>query len=266
MHAESTELTPMLAEKLLRSMPINRHVRKAHVQTLAQDIRNGRWVANGETLKVNQRGELIDGQHRCLAVAETGTTIPVVIVYDVPNDESQLTIDTGAPRRFSDYLSIKGVPNAITVAGLTRAVWAWKLKGTSIYATPEKASSQVLWATLEQHPEIHDISRHATKMRAVDAPFTVTGLCYWLFSAIDQEDCDFFFDRLMDGQGLFQGDPIYALRSQLASSKEHRGSRNVRWMLGLTIKAWNKYRRGETLDRVVFKTGGARPEKMPRPE
>ena len=94
------------------------------------------------------------------------------------------------------------------------------------------------------------------------------GLCHWLFSMIDAEDGEFFWDRLVDGQGLESGNPIYALRELLrreAMLPSTRDKMRADVVIALTIKAWNAYRDGETIQLLRFKVGGAHPEKFPEP-
>ena len=96
-------------------------------------------------------------------------------------------------------------------------------------------------------------------------PPSVAGLTYWLFTNIDVEDTEAFFARLIDGQDMSKGDPIYELRKALLNSRNVRGERSTSYLVAITIKAWNKWRDGEKIDLLSYRRGGSSPEAFPEP-
>lgn len=102
-------LTPDLAAWLLDgNLDGNRRLSSREVDRIANDITEGRWKANGDTIKVNESGKLIDGQHRCHAVIQADIAVPTMIVFGVSDDrDTMATIDTTArPRSVRDIYEI----------------------------------------------------------------------------------------------------------------------------------------------------------------
>lgn len=99
---DTIKLTPELALKLLEgNHPLNRKILDQTVTGYVYDMINGKWRNQGETIKlaIGPSGEiiLIDGQHRLTAVVESGVTIEVIIVWDLPLDTINV-LDCGAKR------------------------------------------------------------------------------------------------------------------------------------------------------------------------
>ena len=65
-------ITPKLAKELLLKNNSNRRITKSFVTTYANDMREGRWKGNtAEFIKIADDGDILDGQHRLLAIIET---------------------------------------------------------------------------------------------------------------------------------------------------------------------------------------------------
>lgn len=244
----------------------NRTPRKAAVAAYAADMRNGDWRWTGDPIRRAADGTILDGQHRLMAVVESGVTLPFLVLTGLPV-EAQENIDAGVPRKFQDVLALRGEASATHLAAIVRKVHDWE-SGSRVFGGPGRATHAQLSRTLEAHPELREIQKASNNVAAVwrDMPASLIGLAWWVFGGIDQEDADYFFARLADGQHLASGDPIYELRKQLAAMRNNvKGERNQRYMMALTIKAWNAYRRGEKIGLLKFRVGGARPEQFPEP-
>lgn len=111
-------LTPELAARLLeRNYPGQRNLNDRVVERYARDIENGRWDADAAgPIIVSDKGELLDGQHRCAAVTRCGRAIESWVRSGVP--ESAFTyIDAGRTRKASDFLD---VPEKTCVAAMAK--------------------------------------------------------------------------------------------------------------------------------------------------
>jgi hypothetical protein len=107
MKAKQTTLTPALAQALLNKNPNNRSLSIARAKVLAASIARGEWMANGESIIVDADGNLLDGQHRCLAVILADQPISTLLVEGV-DSAAFATIDLGKQRSSSDLLAISG--------------------------------------------------------------------------------------------------------------------------------------------------------------
>lgn len=258
-------ISPEVARQMLGYNTHNRNEKPVFQTRYAADMVAGNWTWTGEPIRFAADGTLIDGQNRLLALVAAEVTLPFLVIHGLPM-EAQEDIDTGAARKFQDVLALRGEPNATHLAALVRRVAAWE-KGRRSSLNSVVTSYHALSHTLERHPELRDIVNPSRKVAdGCGLTGAATGLCMWVFQQIDQEDSDFFFARLGDGQGLVKGDPIFELRRTLHESNDKRkGARNETYLLAITVKAWNAYRNGETVGLYRWRPGGAKPEAFPEP-
>lgn len=94
------------AELLKRNINGNRPVKTNKVHDYAKYMAEGRWIRNGEALRITESGTLLDGQHRLMAVIESGATVTFDVAV-IPDDEAEqafLTMDNGLRRSVSDFV------------------------------------------------------------------------------------------------------------------------------------------------------------------
>ena len=262
---EVIDVTPDLASLWLTKNHKNRNLREKTAQLYAEDMIAGDWRWTGESIKFAHDGSLIDGQHRLRAVELAGITVPMLVVRGLA-PEAQEDVDRGVPRKFYDVLALRGEVSASSLAAIVRRVHGWQKGLRKNLDTGNAATVAQMLRTLEAHPELRDVTKRANQIAAnSDLPSSLVGLCIWVFDQIDPDDCEFFFDRLVDGQSLTKGDPIYELRRTLQGTKDVRGERSQTFLLAITIKAWNAYRNGDTVGLYRWRPGGSKPEGFPEP-
>jgi len=264
---EVVDITPGMAEQMIGHNTHNRNIRHLDVSGYARDMAAGDWQYTAEPIRFDTNGVLIDGQHRLLAIIESGVTVRALIAYGL-EPESQHAVDTGIPRKFHDVLKLRGEANSHTLAAVVAAVGMWErgFRRLGDGNRSLKLTNPQKLHVLESHPELRAVSTNATRVASHCAlPASLIGLCWWLFDAIDSEDTTYFFDRLASDTDHAKGDPIYELRRTAAESKDVRGERSRTWLLAITIKAWNAYRNGDKVSLYRYRTGGSRPEQFPEP-
>ena len=88
---------------------------------------------------------------------------------------------------------------------------------------------------------------------------------WWTFAHIDTDAANRFFTSLASGANLQADDPILILRNTLMA-QPHKAGRSTRdnrvRIAALTIKAWNKWRKGKPLRQLKFSAG----ESFPTPQ
>lgn len=119
-------LTEELATTLLsNNYKSNRHVRPSAVNKLVNDILNNRWDPEvsrfQDPLLVTKDGILINGQHRCFAVIQSGHPIWIYIEDDVPETIFWM-LDGGVPRGAADQVNVPNKNNAAALAKIMCAV------------------------------------------------------------------------------------------------------------------------------------------------
>lgn len=117
------EVTPAMAQKLLDNRAPNRGVSDAYVNQLSADMKTGAWRVTGVPVVVNDKEQLIDGQHRLAAVVASGCTISMTICYGVSDPHAQRNIDTGRKRPIAQVLQMfEGVKNATRAVAVMRNI------------------------------------------------------------------------------------------------------------------------------------------------
>jgi len=265
-------ITPADAVTLLASAAPNRKYIRRRVAALADEMRNGVWREDGAPLKIDWHGRLLDGQHRLLAVVEADMPIDFVVISGL-DPAAQLVMDTGKPRSLVDHLHIHEVPNARAAAAATRFLWdyeqgvlAWRgdVKKRPYPTLPQTASLYEKRAS-----DIQDgVAQAQSVFRYIRMSKAVLAGMWPVLAPIDFDDASEFYDRLarkiMDG-ALIDSVEVLSKRMNNQNRASYGGTLGIRVQAAFFIKAWNSYRRGESISRLVFKPGGASADKFPVP-
>lgn len=267
---------PALAEEWLDKNSSNRKLSDLVVAKYANLMREGLWHYDGSPIRFDNTGKLIDGQHRLWAIIESGTTQEFIILRGL-DPRAFITIDTGKSRSFGDVLSIEypNLKSVHNIAAVTAIVWRWEQghRGKNLRPTgnvPAAATEVLLGFFQPIHDDIIRIQRIASNVGQKLRGFGTSNiaLLVWVFSKIDADDTDYFFDRLSDGIGLEEGSPILALRNAIlrfAQSNPSRVTMPTELGVAIGIKAWNAYRRGDDIKVLNYRVGGSKPEAFPEP-
>lgn len=253
-------VTVEVAKALLRRNPSNRKTRQRAVDAYARDMTAGNWSLNGESIKIDDRGNLLDGQHRLLAVIAAGIPVRMFVVLGIDPD-AQETMDAGRRRTAGDAFGLRGEANATTLAAVLRRVWQWD-HGNRRLSGAINATTAECVQLLKEHPEIRRSADIAVRVRShfPHIPQSVLGLGHVLFTRLDPEQAPWFFERLADGAELPVGHPILALRSRVTSERVEGVRMDESRHLAYLIRTWNAVREGRQLARVTYKTGAPIPD------
>lgn len=258
------KITPEFAEELLSRNTHNRHIRDRHVDALSRDMQNGLWKMTGESIKIAKDGTILDGQHRLLAVVDSGVTIESAVTYNLEIDD-QVVMDSGRTRTFGDHLKINGELYSHEKAALVRKIILWEQSGLRS-GVLEATRQELLDVFLTERDEIEEACIVAVRMsKAVNVPRSILSLAAYLLYKVDAEDAEFFFARCADGQDLSEGNPIYALRRALQNREYINSTIAAYTIMGLILKAWNAWRDGREVKVLAFRMGGSQAEPMPVP-
>lgn len=271
------------SEDMLGTNQDNRNVRPRRVNNYARDMLNGDWMEIGDTVRFDKNGDMIDGQHRLLALRQActegveledetilGPNPDLKIWFTVVRGldrKAQEVMDTGAARSLADALHWRKETNTMRLASTLRIVDAWEKGYRRNIANHQLSTQSNLLARFDTDPDgfrslVDQVSREYPK---IPLQPSVLALVHYLFENISVDDADHFFAALLDGQNLAKGNPIYELRERLRDLSEEEGTKGPAYVLALTIKAWNAYRLKEKIQLLGFKMGGKHPEKFPVP-
>jgi hypothetical protein len=94
-------VTPETAAKFLQKNNGNRNYRKHWVNQLASIIKKGEWQVTHQGIAFDKEGNLLDGQHRLLAVISAGMPIMINVTKGA-DPEIFKCIDVGVKRSIAD--------------------------------------------------------------------------------------------------------------------------------------------------------------------
>ncbi|QLY33287.1 hypothetical protein H0264_14545 [Nocardia huaxiensis] len=264
------QMDAAMARRELERNTNNRPVRLARVQQYLDDMNAGRWRFNGEAIKFAEDGQLLDGQHRLMALARTtGLVLPMLVVRNLPRD-TQVTMDQGTKRSPADQLALAGLAgHSVTMVAAALRVYLVWMEGNlfgDVVRNPAPVSTTKVVEFAEAYPDVVTrAERFATVATRVKCrPAVACAVAIRLSEIDDQATIEFI--RLWDtGVGLDVGSPILALRERLDSIRTTRTRTSDRDFIGLIVAAWNHWRRGKQVSKLQRPKGGWTPENFPEP-
>lgn len=257
------DITPAMATRWLENNLRNRLVRDDVVHAYARDMTNGVWVPTHQGLAFNDRDELIDGQHRLLAIVLSGKTIRMMVTFGLPSqiDGAEMTtmdaVDRGRTRSVADQLKIQhGMTNGSIIAALCMSL-AGICSGERTRRLSVGQTLDILRAF--QVPVdwviIHRPKEHGLRQTGVLAAFT--------FALATEEsmeaDIGSMLDGLMTGKGLKERSPIKHLRTFLTSDEAKLLARGTdRGIAELTLQAIYLQLKARPIERLDMATDGVK--------
>lgn len=102
-YSELIVVDPIMAQALINSMAWNRRLSAVSTEAYGRDIKTGHWIQTHESLAVDVVGQFYDGQHRVIAVMQTGKEECFYVTFNVPVEAAFVT-DSGRKRSTADKL------------------------------------------------------------------------------------------------------------------------------------------------------------------
>lgn len=247
-------VTPDVARDWLKMNVRNRPISDRHVAWLANAMKQGKWLRNGDTIRFDENGVLLDGQHRLAAVVQSGVSLVMDVVKGV-DKESFATIDTGKKRRAGDVLAMNGVKNSTRVAATCRLIhWyrnkdRWEVPQNMVFDNADAA------AMVENEPEIEAAVQLSSSVRMTKDMTAGYSAAFYLIAKVGMAHAVAFNEAVSSGEGLRAGDPALTLRNwaitKMSSGRTEMKLKAYMWMWA-TISAWNAWSGGEKLQKIAF--------------
>jgi hypothetical protein len=273
---DKERITPTMAKNLLKNNIGNRKMRQRIVTQYASDMASGRWKFNGDAIRIDSKGNVLDGQHRLQAIVESGVAQTMLVVRGL-EESVRSVIDIGAKRSFANLLAWHGYKHTAQVGASVKWCMMYERglidyhrsftegSSTAVAGTPPTHQEMLEW--LSEHQEIAEstgyVVNHPLVTRACQTVLSVIG--YYARVENKWADFVFFYESLRTGANLSEGDPILTLRGWLEwNNLRDRRLRNARSTHAIVIKAWNAYIKGDRCTSLRFNSGGAKPEKFPQ--
>jgi len=249
MQSEVETISPLLAAQMLENNKHNRPLDKRRSMSLANAIKRGEWVVNGDAIRFATDGQLLDGQHRLMGIVLSGKSVDTLVVRGLP-PETFTTIDLNRKSRNPrDVLALSHVPHYTQAAPIARLIYLLESTGNPYHAHPETAPTVDQVLAVAQRPEVAkavDVAVHLKACRRMFPP-ALLGLAYYTFAKDSEEHAAAFFRKLETGAGLEVDSPILALRERVANDRSNNAKLRPIERAGLMFKAFKFYRQGVPL-------------------
>lgn len=255
-------LTVETATKLLEHNTLNRPISDVHVQRIARQIAQGKWRFNGDTIKVSEDGDVLDGQHRLWAVIEAKKPVDTIIVYGIARD-AFATIDTlRRMRSGADVLALNGVSRyRQPVCSALQWLLRWQRDVIETWRAPQ---NRIENADVEEcyvaHPAIVNSVERTMRLRGLANP-GVMAFLYYVFANHNEEIAERMISTLEDPSGVSVDDPFFRLRMYFTA--DHYRRKDPLTIIALTIKAANAAAAGKEIQLLAWRQQGQHPEAFP---
>lgn len=202
MENQIVNISPQIAEEYLKTNINNRKLQFKRVTQYAEDMRNGKWQLNGESIKFNKSGKLIDGQHRLAAVIKSKATIQSLVTWGV--DDNVTTMDRGQNRTTAQCFVFGGVDEVLANNTLIAAVRQhFYMVNNSVLNVSDATILQFIMDHEENLRKVLEIcpkknSSGQQKVNTRNSAFMIA-IFYALEDGISYETCQEFSKIVRDG-------------------------------------------------------------------
>lgn len=265
-------ITATRAKELLTRNSINRQLKPHRVAAIKNDIKNNNFRLTHQGIALDWHGNILDGQHRLVAIAETGIPVKIYVTYNCDPAIFNV-IDSGSPRNSADVLKVLGADNHATAASAIRLV-LWAQNRYAIAASPfgkvakakfNVTNTQISTFYEENSEKINCYTRFTKqfykKAGSLVLPSAATAFLFLLdkkYGAEKAADAGAFLERIQSGAQLAPGSVELALFRFLSlRSCDMRGIRKGEYMLSVFIRGYNRYLANDMM--LQFRMGNIEP-------
>lgn len=203
-----TDITPEMAKRYLGNNHSNRNIRKSSVAKYKKLMDKGYWHVTGDGITLDCDGNLIDGQHRLLAVIEHGRPVTMLVTRGVSAGAQQY-MDSGAGRRVTDNLKMfDGEKHTSLLAAGSRAI---QLFDTGDFTTP--VLDEVRAIVKKYRKSFTFMQENLNKSLPRTAYFFAP--IVWLHHHGWDAEAEMFLSEMSTLEGLYKGSPVIALTKAL---------------------------------------------------
>jgi hypothetical protein len=244
-------VTPKMAFEYLQKNTMNRPINKSHLRSVCRQMRDGLWKSNGDSIRFSVTGELLDGQHRLLAICETGLPQDMIVVRGLPLD-SFATIDSGSKRTAGDVVALAGYKNANTISAVARSIMLMQRIGHPFYVMDKSkvpTSSETL-DFIDENPLVIEAATFSRSQPFLKQyiPASVSGFLYYKACSAGQKQHVISF---LEGVAIVTASsietPAYLFRERLLQNKSSREKMRKADLAAMMIKAYRYFRDGKSI-------------------
>ena len=225
MNIKIEQVTPKRAKAWLANNTNNRNVNKNQLNLLVRTILAGGWKLTHQGIALSEDGTIADGQHRLMAVVESGVTCGMSVAYGLKKTPGvMMALDSGRQRTVAESISMTG--DKITAAMVTIA------KGLKFgYVNKmEKMTPQETAQLCKKHSELLTLSEAilSTKQKRISIAPVKVGILECVKGGVPQIVAGEFYKTLITGE---YSEEIYRnaikLRNKLISENHNGGEQRA---------------------------------------
>ena len=263
------EIVPAQAEQWLNTRQWQRSLDRALVLTYSRDIAEGMWKPDGNTIKFDSDGNLIDGQHRLEACVQADKPIVSLVVWGVSHSyEDPASINFEKPMSIAWLIPDVTSIQAAQIASAAGWVYSHQHNHLPNYATNsgwgsktyKKPSKKRLHKFIVERPELTqtvlDLWKYKKLFNRV-ADFAFLAAMYYIVAPSAKQTFLLFLDELSGKCRDFEESGPGLLQTRLITARRQHGNKMSKQLeLFYLISFWNSYVEGERPRRLPSTKNG----------
>jgi glutathione S-transferase len=225
-----------VAARYLAQNKGNRQLSTAHIEALARDIAQDRWMFNAQPICFATNGELLNGQHRLHAVILAGRAIEVPVVRNL-DPAAFATYDNHAKRRAQFNGDAESFGDIALAAAMANLLWHHERKTLSMRNA--KATAAEIQQIIAEHPRMLVLRSFARRMGQFGRA-SVIGYAAYVMEREDAELAAQFLAALETGADQRPGHPILTLRGTLQKLRANKAAQSEQ--LNALLAGWERFK------------------------
>jgi hypothetical protein len=209
-------------------------------------LQENRWQNTGEPIIVSKEGILNDGQHRLLAIKDTGITAEADVRFGVPRVAFKST-GTGKRRSSAQVLGIEGYSNTTCQASIARLVRAYDANQMASFRARSVEADEIL-SIVDADERIAQMAAKVQRLRF--PPVRTGGFGFVLVIAARSTDVSKVFEfaeLVASGVISDESNPARRLHVRLRDTAFRHARKDQLDLALLTAKAWNAWIQGQSI-------------------
>lgn len=254
MKTKEVNVTPTMARGWMEKNTKNRPSNAKHTSWLASQMTAGKWKLNPQPIIFNGDGTLLDGQHRLMAVIESGKTVKMNIVTGAASDVFDV-LDTNRTRTAGDVLAIQGYANAKVLAGAIQFLLNFN-SGNHTYGGRSRISTSnaIIADYVQKRPELCEWAAEGLEFHK---NFRLLGQkaavgMYCILKNKHPRLVKEFYEKVFFGENLERDEPANLFRVKMINDQLSYKKLKSTTKLAIFIKAWNAFKEGTKVTHLRY--------------
>jgi hypothetical protein len=252
----AVEITPDMAQLwLLRNKNIRR-LQESKLSLFAEAMSKDQWDLNGESIKFDKDGNLVDGQNRLTACVKANKSFTSAVAFGI---DSAINVDRGKPRTVGQIIQAQEFAyDANAMSAMINYLHAYKDEGSAGFVTVGHGRhpltlDDALRTAKENQQDLNYSIRATNKVKKIFNRYSLHAALHYLFcQTAGTALADQFYEGLITGLNLSSSDPVYHLREKLMKLKNNQIATPINAYAGMIIKGWNYFITGRSISNFKY--------------